>query len=503
MTISVTPDIPATTYFSPQTVNLQLGAGVDVISYTLNGSQPTISEYIAYDTLEPPNPFIAVTQDGRGRVVYDGGFPKFYNSVAPALGTPFASLSASFKYLYNALQWVANPTKVAGGNYNVLFLGDTISSAAYPLKGVGTEGFKTSMENICSIAGFVPTFKDLSDYPGGLINSTLAELNAFCAVVMFSTAYAAGNPDLITTSAVNDLTAFRESGNGLIFITDHGTSTITNVDQVELSPQGDGFYATANRVMVNFGAFFTGNFDRTPVNVGFLRTTYGDHPLYNGMANEENIAAGGSESEVVVAIYPTYTQATVPPIPMLVDGQYRVRILAQMLNGSVELYQYIFAIITGGVIEIRNIGGTSITQVDVGFSDKAPVHPIVLGAGLGTISGQVTVAGVKVADLSFTDATGSVVTWLSGFPDPHVNDGDVVRAEITSPFITHVDVEVTRFQPDISQVSSVAEVTAALREFFLAPDVKGPIHQAMLETGSSYKSSLAQNIAELVNYLER
>lgn len=52
------------------------------VAYTLNGLPPALSEYIAYDTLTPANPFIAVTQDGAGNVVYDGGFPKLYNQYA-------------------------------------------------------------------------------------------------------------------------------------------------------------------------------------------------------------------------------------------------------------------------------------------------------------------------------------------------------------------------------------------------------------------------------------
>lgn len=503
MANSVTTDLPPSTYFASQTVHLQLAGIVDVISYTVNGLQPTLSEYIAYDTLVPPNPFIAVTQDGKGRVVYDGGFPKFYNGVAPAMGTPFSGLSASFKYLYNALKWVANATKVAGGNNKVLFLGDTLSDASYPVKGIGPTGFKTAMEHICSIAGFVPTFRDISDYPGGKLNFTLAELDEFCAAVMFSTAFTVGNPDLITQPAINDMLTYRTNGNGLIFITDHGLGTLTDVNQVKLTPEGDGFYATANRVIANFGAFFTGNFDRSPVNVGFLRATYGDHPLYNGMTNGEDISAGGSESKVVVSTYPTYTQETVPPIPMTTDGRYTIRILARMDDGSVETYQYVFAIITGGVVEIRDGGGTPITQIDTGFGDNVTVFPVVIGSGLGTLSGQVTVGGVKVADLLFTEAGGSTVTWLDGTQVTHVNDTDIIRAEITSPFTYYVDVEVTRFQPNLDFTSSVPNVMELMREWFTDANVKSTIQQAVEATGNTYKTSFAQNVAILAAYMKR
>lgn len=503
MANSVTTNIPATTYFGSQTVSLLLDPAVDTVSFTLNGIQPALSEYIAYDTLVPPNPFIAVTQDGKGRVVYDGGFPKFYNGNAPALGTPFASLSASFKYLYNALAWVANPTKVASGNNKILFLGDEPSTGNYPVKDAGAQGFLTSITNICSIAGFVPTIKDIGDYVGGKINSTLAELDAYCAVVMFSTAYTVGNPDLITQPAINDLLTYRSNGNGLIFITDHGSQVMTNVNQVKLTPQGDGFYATANRVISNFGAFFSGNFDRSPVNVGHLRTTYGDHPLYAGMTNDENIYAGPSESEVTVLTFPTYTQATVPSIPMTADGRYTIRILARMSDGSVQSFQYVFAIVTGGVIEVQNGSGTAITAINAGFSDNVTVFPVVFGTELGTLSGQVTVDGTKVADLLFTEAGGSVVTWLDGTAATHVNDGDIIRAEITSPFTYFVDVTVSRVQPDLTDKVSAASVIAALQPHYPTPNNKNLIQRAIEDTGHTYKGDFAGNVANLVVYFNR
>lgn len=89
------------------------GEVLERVSYNVNGLYPALSEYIAYDTLTPPNPFIAVTQDGLGRVVYDGGFPKFYNQELPGTYTNFAQLPPQFKYLHNAINWVLNLIKTA------------------------------------------------------------------------------------------------------------------------------------------------------------------------------------------------------------------------------------------------------------------------------------------------------------------------------------------------------------------------------------------------------
>lgn len=681
---NVTTDIQPSSYLDPQTAHFLLSDQVEYISFTQNGAQPAISEYIAYDQLTPPTPFLAVTQDGKGRVVYDGGFPKFYNTSAPSagidslfsmeyrgtlaadspgginsyyydaftdvpvtiaagdrlvydmlqnsvdarvgidaitansgtgtsfnyslrdwgqqggvlrdqngllvhpatdLGTravnqwyhrtfdlsaaagatfikwslayegekagvfytrfkevyildkngaikatlfkdviklpnsssteagaqgytntskqiydPRSHLTASFKYLFNAIRWTADPAKVAAGNRKILIMGDLTSENNYSVKGTIGGAFFTSFTNLCSAVGFTPTFKDVGDYAGGYLNATLAEMSAYTCILVMGAA--GGGDPKITNACVQDMQSFRASGGGLILITDDGPD-IPNIGAAYPPPQvARQFFVTVNKIAVNFGAYFTGNFDRTPVNVGFLRSTYGDHPLYDGMLDSESIAAGGSESKVVVATYPTYTQATAPPITMT-SGRYTLRVLARLKDGSIETYQFVFSIAAGNVVEIRDVTNKAITQLNVGFSKEATVYPVIIGAGLGTLTGQVTVAGVKVADMTFTEAGGSVVTWLDGTPAFNVNNGDVIRAEVTAPFATHADVPVTRFQPDLSKASSPAAVMALLRPFFGTSATKSPLQEAMIEIGVEYKSDFPRNINVLLDFLKR
>lgn len=113
---SITPLLPPASYAEAQQVGFDFGENVTGVSISVNGLPPSLSEYIAYDTLDPPNPFIAVTQDGGGKVVYDGGFPKFYNIHAPADSvTQFSELTGSFQYLYNAIEWVVNERRFRRG----------------------------------------------------------------------------------------------------------------------------------------------------------------------------------------------------------------------------------------------------------------------------------------------------------------------------------------------------------------------------------------------------
>lgn len=338
-------DHKAGTYTTRQTVDWQASQAVDFVMFTINGLMPTLSEYVAYDTLNPPNPFIAVTQDGRGNVVYDGGFPKFYNIYAPAPGTPFASLTGAFKYLHNALNFVSNKTKVNAGNRNVLILGDRVGDDAeyYTVKGSQNYGFRISFTNLFAIAGYNPVFKDINDYSGTL-NPTLAELDQYCAVLHMSSDYTTAT-GRFTKEGVAAMVAYREAGNGVILITDHGP----DIGDVNTAANGSygAFFRTANQLVAEYGAYFSGNFDRTPVNVGFLRNTYGNHFLYSGMTDADAIAAGPSESRVFIANYPRYKPNELPVL-QLEDGCYNIQILTRLKDGTVEIQRQLICIDKSG-----------------------------------------------------------------------------------------------------------------------------------------------------------
>lgn len=484
-------------YLEAQSVGWVLSSDVDFVSFNQNGPAPAISKYIAYDTLVPPNPFIAVTQDGTGNVVYDGGFPKFYNALAPALGTPFASLTAQWKYMYNALNFCANPTKVAAGNRKVLVLGDTTAATgpAYPVKGTGPTAFQTAMTNICSIAGYTPTFKDLDDYGGAQLNPTLAELNQYCCVIFFSTAYSQTNADLITNPAITDFVTYRQQGNGMAFITDHGSTPFTDISKVRVHPDGTGFYATANRIIANFGAFFSGVYDRTPVNVGFIRANYGDHPLYAGMTNAEDIAAGGSESKIILPTFQKWTAANIPGLSIANNGVNTVKAIAVLKSGVIELYSFVYVIATGQLLKILDADGVEINSLPASFSNNRTFSVQVVGGGLGTIEGDVLLNSTKVAELAFTDALGSSEAWYAGSSRfVPVKKGDVFNVRITSPFQFSRQLPVNRYQPDPTGSSQLPTLIKQLQaDGFSAIQPQLVLKQAVAEMNLNY--------SHLQNYL--
>ena len=210
---NVTPNYPASYYPSAINTTWTFGAVVDKVSYSVDTVPPAISKYIAYDTLTPANPFIAVTQDGKGNVVYDGGFPKFLNSSWNSAIT-FAGLIPAHKYLYNALNFCANPAKVTAGNKKVLILNDSPITGSYSIKSTGSEGFRTTLQGVLGVAGYIPTFKDVADYSGGVIDAPFSELDQYCLVIYFATVY--GSTVHVTPRCVQDLATYRAPGSGLI-----------------------------------------------------------------------------------------------------------------------------------------------------------------------------------------------------------------------------------------------------------------------------------------------
>jgi hypothetical protein len=645
-----------------------------------------LSQYIAYDTLTPPNPFIAVTQDGTGNVVYDGGFPKFYNTYAPEagidslfsmeykgtrdagatgntyyydaftdvqvtiapgdklvydmltnsidarvgidaitaanpaidathysirdwggagpgvmkdqnglaahpasdLGTlavgqwyhrvidlspaagytfikwslayegeipgvfytrfkevyildsagsikavlfkdkiklpnststeagasgysgtskyiydPRSRLTGSFKYLFNCLRFIANPAKVAAGNKKILFIGDQAGEGInYSIKNTDMYGFAVSINRICAAAGFIPTIKDHTDY-GGTIATNLAELNQYCAVVVFSTAYDISNVARITPGSVTDFATYRAQGNGIALITDHGSNVQTDIAQVT-GPLGAGFYGTANRIAVQFGAFFTGNYDRFPVNVGFLRSTYGDHPLYDGLDNDESIIAGGSESKVIVTTATLIAPGAMPNTTVG-TGANKIYFLLKMADGSIQTYTFVYNVATGEIIEFKDAQGNNLTSVDVGWNFRAKPVVKLIGAGLGSLAGSIYRNGIKVGEVSYDETNGSNELWYSG-EAVRVNHGDTIRAAIESPFTYSRTLNVNRIQPDINDLNALANVVG-----LIAPSAPGTyrvraVEKAMAEVGAFYpmvySPAHAKNIYQLRNYME-
>lgn len=641
-------DVAPGYYLEPFTVNILFSPEVESLRYSVNGGAPSISKYVAYDTLVPPNPFIAVTEDGTGNVVYDGGFPKFYNSFAPSVEikpfdhairlqgectsanttlnsfvycrlsdkrvdvvagdklvydmwgtsdivmagvdglingdiedalrdsgipdsnglnchpttdtslyarnkwyhrsidlTPHAGkyidywmivlennvagvhvayfkeiyvvdstgavketlykdvmeypvvtladavsvgtnqqnfinyqtrdvdvrdqLIAAFKYFNNALRFCVNKEKVAAGNKKVLVIGDATSpkQLAYRVKGTDASDFNLTLSRLFTIAGYIPTFKDGLDWNAttGVIDPTLSELEQYVAVVFFSTIHgAAGDSFLVSDDCVDNMLTFRENGNGLIFITDHGAD-IPTIEEA-LSINSTGFFRSANKIITGFGAWFSGNYDRVPVNVGFLRANYGDHPLYDSMLDSESIAAGVSESRVNVAEFDPVFPGDLPPV-QIVDGRNIIQIAASLADGSVATSRAIYYVVsfkvsfTDGVVTLDN-GQT----LNTGVKSQTPLDVLFDGDSEESVQGVIYKNSVRIGEITWSREDGLVQTFDGSDSNIiSVDDNDGLRVTLTAPLTLNSAITVKRFQPSLTQTDSLSELMGFLREY--------------------------------------
>jgi hypothetical protein len=482
------------TYLTQQSVSAVIDPAWTSVIFTTDGTAPTLAKYIAYDNLAPANPFIAVVQDGKGNAVFDGGFPKWYNaSTGPA--TTFVEMNSACKYLANVLQFIANPAKIAVGNKKVLFIGDANSGESYNIKDVGgiaPYAFRTTFDLVCSIMGYVPTYKTRSDYGVLSLDPNYAELDQYCCVVVMSSVYALkSQTPLITPAAVSNITAYREAGNGIFLITDHGVGV-------------DGFYTTANHIAVNLGVTFANIYDRTPIQVGFLRATYGDHPLYANLLDTEYIPAGASESKVVITQQPIYTPATVPNISTTSLGISTIRFLLVKSDGTLVTSNATYAININEPVKFTKQGAVVTTvqpQFVHSFNMTFVLDNTSLGVGV-SISGLMKVNGMVVGTFSGT-AGLPVYSFYSGINDQPLSTGiNNLELEVQMPvqFFKTLTVPIIK-EPTLPL--SLARITQKLNRAELActgPRLK-PLKQTPNVLGVTSKlgcSSLTKSVRTYV-----
>lgn len=371
-----------------QTLTVSFPSDARKAIVTRTDKAPVLTEVLAYDvgpiTPNPPGdpagpsierPFLVVTQDGKGNVVYDGGFPKFYNLSLMVSGawpttppTTFAGLTPASKYMYNAFNFCANKRKVANGNKKVLLINNADAGYDYyilgshynPYQGQPAAnmlyGFRDTFDTICNVGGWTPTYYP---YTGSIIDIPYDELDKYTHIVFISSQ--GGSPGYrITDNFAKNVALFRSAGNGVIIITDHTDYNYTSVEDALARP--NGFVGDANRLASKYDCYFSGNVDREPVEVGEIRRQIGlpgppeNHPLLYNLADTEYIFAGGSESVIFPKIY---TDEIVPVdsdyvVPMNAPGNYRVNVLIQLESGEIYTKPMLFTIIDPSAVQVHD-----------------------------------------------------------------------------------------------------------------------------------------------------
>lgn len=265
------------------------------VTYSYNTQDVTTSsildkaENLVYD--EFGNPFISVVDNvGGGKLIFDGGFPKYYNGNWNNAKT-FNELPIQFKFMHNIVKWIGETHKSRG---KVLVYGDAVENHSYSVHETASSDFLYSIPGAISIAGFTPVVKSAvhPDFGGSRLNNvkvdiSLEELNKYSAVVLMSS----GGWESLNAESVNNFTTYVNNGGGVYIITDH-----------------DYFQPTGNQILRKFGSEFYGIVNRTSTHEAYklstiwgnlVNTDYGQsHELWNGLNGTDSIPANGSEGNV-------------------------------------------------------------------------------------------------------------------------------------------------------------------------------------------------------------
>lgn len=493
-------------YTTGQTLTVKFPPGTRKAIVTRTDKAPVLTEVLAYDvgpiTPNPPpsqggtgpvgpdvqRPFLVVTQDGRGNVVYDGGFPKFYNSELrvngqwpAALPSTFSALTGASKYMYNAFNFCANPREVANGNRKVLLINNADKNYDYYILGSHFKpypgqpainelcGFRDTFDAISKIGNWEPTYYT---YNGSMIDIPLTELQKYTHIVFISSQGGSEIPGAwrTTENFAAAVAAYRALGGGVIIITDHSSYNLTSVEDAMV--RGDGFVPDANRLATKFDCYFSGNVDRVPMLVGEIRRQIGlpgppaTHPLLDNLSDDEYIYAGGSESVIFPKIY---TDEEVPTdedlvVQMSTAGTYYVNVLTQDTAGVIQMRPMRFVIIDPSDINIsdnlgRLSGATTSTykQMFDYTVDYSPGTPF---------SGNLYVNDVLVGYFRYVGQNDLRHYFFSGpGSNTPVKNNDVIKFKITYPFEWNVSttIKIIDLEPVYSKSGQVSTFIKALR----------------------------------------
>lgn len=240
---------------------------------------------------------------GSGRVVFDGGFPKFYNrnwsdSYKQSTENMFNSNTpGQWPYLVNAIRYMSSQRRVQTNK--VLYVND--GSTAYDVAGATAadrEGsaFDYGVFGCAEYCGKQAHF--FQDQNGSFSHNNWIKnnprdkswwfdyLNQFDCVIWLGV----NNGTLVYQHMLDAMMDYYDVGGGFMFITDD-----------------DAFQGVVNEIVPMWGVRFTDNINRSPDHNAYKISTIlnnskyipdGQHPLFADISSDAVIAAGSSEGRV-------------------------------------------------------------------------------------------------------------------------------------------------------------------------------------------------------------
>jgi hypothetical protein len=343
-----------------------------------------------------------------GRVVFDGGFPKFYDSSWIRTVT-YNSMESQGKYLVNILNWIKDTNKVAAGNTDVLFLGDSNAGESYNVK----EAFVSIFTDCATAAGLNPVFKTRSDYGDIPMLIPTSEIDTYCAVVVMSSQTSNVGAQRLTPATSDYLKSFVSSGSGMCIITDH-----------------DIFQTLGNELAAKFNATFSGDVDRVPVLVNDLVAEFGAHPLWDNMTGE-TLEASTSEGNIAVGTFTFDFVSIAGTVTIPVGGtgtQICIDITADTEDEADENFTLVLSNPRNAILATETVNINILDDDAFGEVSITAVAPVVLEGDSGNTAVQATIsltaAIFNPVTVNYTTSDGTAV---SG------SDYDAATGQVTIP----------------------------------------------------------------------
>lgn len=455
----ITPSVEPGYYLEPQTISFTFDPSVVGVSIGDDNSLSNLSKTIAYDNRTPANPYIAVSEEpGKGNIVYDCSFVKYLNYTINSY--PTFPLTIGHRFFINAINYISNKDKVNSPvpNKNILFIGDakskSITGAQYSYSladtyGVNPTGMKTTFLTLCSVAGYNFAFTTPSNYIDGVIDLRLIDLNNYCCVVIVSSEeFNTKIP--INEKSLNTLVTYRDNGNGIMIISHFGP-VLNNIAEAKNS--FSQYTALANAVATKFGAYFSGEVLRNTIGsqtqIGYLRTTYGDHALYNGMSDLDVFDAYGRETAIKTNDVSFTSPNNVQPIQINNVGLNMINVTLKLSDNTIRTYRYGYSYLGPNFLSItaKDYGASSYTECNkyhnIGLLGNYPDIKVNLD---GTVLGSCIVAEILLNNKRIGMAIYqynnysyayiySGIPAMNNFANVMVKNGDVITLYMRNPFL--------------------------------------------------------------------
>jgi hypothetical protein len=470
-TTLITPSVKPGQALPPQSLSFTFDSSVDQVLVTTGPNAPVFSKTLGFDYGPIPGqgdnvkrPFLAVTQDGRGNVVYDAGFPKYldYNNNYPPDVT-FDGVKGGIKFLINSIKVAANRALVAVGNRKVLILANSQTGESYDIVTASSASPTKTLTLACTLAGFEPTLRNATSY-GGELNPTVEELAEYVAVIFVSMTYIT-TPGMrrITQAGVNALHYNRTLGSGMVILTDHCLGWYTSLEDADQKMLG--YPTSAQKISSPLGTWFTGDVNRANITVGELIANSGPSPLFDGIPLDQGIGAGLSESLVMVVERTGIPPADVQPINMNTDGEWLVNVLVILKDGSAAYETYRYFIVTGGDTFIGDRDGNPIpNNVYVNGCRLSQLVIKTTNPDYPNMQGIVTKNGIYMGSFNYVNGQTNTV-WPGGEGESFLyKGGDVIGWEVQQPFLYNLSVTIE--DPIFEAPSQPASQLKALRADF-------------------------------------